>query len=190
MSSLVEDYATGASIQALVAKSHRFDALIDVAFDKLNTPEPTSKSVPARNKASTHKAAIVIEPSSEPEHDEEVADEDDDSSAGDDANEGESAMDVDGDVTAGEREDMDGGEVMVKEEDPDFGGDYFFQDRFRDDGDVAGAASAGRSTPHSVFSLEVDGFEIVSDAQTRSGSLEPPHSRGPSSPSLSLVSID
>lgn len=95
MSSLVEDYATGPSIQALVDKPHRFDDLIKAAFEKLDTPEPSSKSVPARSKASTHRAAVVIEPSSEPEHEE----------------------DEEGSVNNGEGEDDDGDAIMDDSED-------------------------------------------------------------------------
>lgn len=180
MSSLVEDYATGASIADLVGRPKRFDNLIEMAFEKLNTPDAPAKSVPARNKVSTHKAAIVIEPSSEPEHDEEVSDERDGSSAGESADEGEAAMETDDDMDREGGSLIDAAEVTrVKEEELDFGDSYSGE-----------AVSAGRSTPQSLFSLEVDGLEIVSEPQSRSGSCEPDHSRGPLSPSSSLLSID
>lgn len=183
VSSLVEDYATGPSIQALVDKPHRFDDLIKAAFEKLDTPEPSSKSVSARNKASTHKAAVVIEPSSEPEHDEQDMEEDEESLT----NNGEAADD--GDVLVNhsedigiERKNVSGDEIVVKAE--DFGDEYVLGDDFRDDGENFGGP-AGEST----LSLEVDGLEIISLPTTRSGSLEPQESREPSSPS-SFISLD
>lgn len=65
MSSLVENYATGTSIANLVGRPKRFDDLIKMAFEKLNIPDTLAKPVPARNKVSTHKAAIVIKPSTQ-----------------------------------------------------------------------------------------------------------------------------
>lgn len=190
-SSLILEYATGPSIRALVNKPHRFNDLIKAAYAKLNTPEPSSKSVPARSKASTHKAAVVIEPSSEPEHDEEDIEEVEEGSV----NEGEVedddsdvVMDVSEDV-AEERENAAGGEITVKAEELDEV--YVLGGGFRDDGENSGGpVSAGISTPRSTLTLEVDGLEIISLPATRRGSLEPQHSRGPPSPSLSLLSID
>lgn len=204
VSDLVEEYATGPSIQALVNKPHRFEDLIDAAFERLDAPEPPSKSVPSRSKASTHKAAIVIEPSSEPEHDEEEIvedeegpvngeeDEDDVEGSVDDreveGNDGDVVMDVAGDDSMEKRENAGGREIMVKAEEHDEV--YALGGGFRGGEDFDWSANGGRSTPQSTFSLEVDGLEIVSTPQTRSGSLEPHRSRGPSSPSSSLLSID
>lgn len=171
----MEEYASGPSIAALVAKPKRCEDLIDAAYERMNEPTTPSKSIPARSKPSTHKAAVVIEPSSEPEHDEEEADEDDEASA-DEGADVDVAMEVDADV-AGKGENMVGGEVQVKEEDLDEGEELFGE-----------AVSAGRSTPQSAFSLEVDGLEIVSAPHTRSGSPELRTSRPPSSRSASVVS--
>lgn len=101
------------------------------------------------------------------------------------------SLDVDEDVI-GEGSNLDGGEITAKEEDVDFSGDYLHNGQLPDDGEAlfGGAASTGRSTPQSVFSLEVDGLEIVSEPHTRSGSLEPHSTRGSVSPSFSFLSID
>lgn len=189
VSDLVEQYANGPSIQALVDKPHRFDDLIQTAFERLSAPEPPSKSIPDRMKASTHKAAVVIEPSSDAEPDEDDVGEVEDGwvKRRDVESDGSDVNMHDGDDDTEERVHAGGGDITVKAE--DLGEEYGFPGGlFYDDDDLSGPPSVDTS----ALTLEVDGLEIISLPITRDGSLEPQqNSRGPPSPSsASVLSLD
>lgn len=153
---LVEDYASGASIQALVNKPHHSNKLINAAYEKLNTPEPSTGILPTR-KASTNRAAVIIKPSSELEHDDEDdyddIDEDEDVSVHEGEDTGNAFMNENGQVP-------DDGEVMVKEEDAEE--EYLLHGEFYGDDGKVFEESASAS-----LDLEVDGLQIISVPPTR-----------------------
>lgn len=75
---LANKYADSPSIKALVNKSDRFDKLIKAALDRLNNSSKRSKQPAAPRKTFAQEAAVMIEPSSEPEYSESEAMDDDD----------------------------------------------------------------------------------------------------------------